>query len=410
MNNQPETKAGTDAESECIAAIDSRHADTNGLEEKSHPKTEATATTVAATVNASIPTVWRRTSSKHPLKPLRKRACAQRAELLVVKPPPEPKPWPSSSDVQVAESQSSPGPCEEIPGNQDSQDDWSKPVPCADTEAWPTDALSPDRLTLLRQYDLRLCYMCAETDTRTDENQCQPEQLHQDEQVVTTLVLWNIPSYYTKDALIAELEALCLQDSWDFLNLPVDASTQWSVGCAYINCRTPEHANIARAVLKGHSWFQGGGHVAAEVTDAVLQGYDVNVQHSRLTPIPRTVRYPEARPVVVNYEVIHPPTLPSDALNCTSQGLPCRQKSQVDECKPLNREARTISIAPVASSERENSTAKPASWAIVKDATEESGNRQGSNLHARVQPSTVGTDSAETMVSPLGLEWPTLGA
>lgn len=430
IRDQPEANSGTDAGKTCIAhtcsGAKAEIYEGSGLEEQSKPEKETITTSVTRAIDASIPTAWRRTSAKHPLKPLRKRGCVQRAEILDEKPPPERALSPQ--DGQVTGSQpfaDAMCPCDQTPSSDDAQDDWNKPVPCADAQAWPADASSPDRLTLLREYDLRMCYMCADNDPHTDQNMCQQEQPQENAKDVTTLVLCNLPSYYTKDALIAELEVLCLQDSWDFLSLPVDAATQWSVGCAYINCRTPAHANIARAVLMGHSWFQGDGHATAEVTDAVLQGYDVNVRHSRLTQMPRTDMYPGTRPVVVDYGTTHPlaPSsyvTPLSNVDCVALHPHCAKHGQSGGLIQPNQEVKTISIDSAGScsvmsmQHMHDRVAEPLSWAtrvkeVVEDATS-SANGQRGNLHGRVRPSTVGTDSVEMLASPLGLEWPTLGA
>lgn len=250
---------------------------------------------------------------------------------------------------------------------------------------------------------------------------------------MTTLMLRNIPSHYTKDTLIAELEALHLQDKWDFINLPVDAATQLNVGCAYMNCRTPSQANIVRSILLGHSWFHGPSD-PAEVADAVLQGYDANLRHCFLTSTAGPGMNPWLRSFVVNCDAIHTQALLSNVKDTSAIAL----KSNLEQTKPddlrssqddssmeenglssADSEIKTTSDSASmntsvtsSQSELDNNTAKLVSWAtLVAQGREEvasASNVQRRDV-CRNQSSTVGVESAaEALASPLGLEWPTL--
>jgi len=104
---------------------------------------------------------------------------------------------------------------------------------------------------------------------------------------VTTLMVQHVPSNYSQEVFLQELELLGLRKACNFVylpQLPMDPHSTWNVGCAFVNFNTVEDAERAREALTGHRWQVDprAGGLAAEVSDAVVQGYAANAQHYSL--------------------------------------------------------------------------------------------------------------------------------
>lgn len=107
---------------------------------------------------------------------------------------------------------------------------------------------------------------------------------------ITTLMIRNIPANYGQDMVFRELEALGLHLACNFIYLPylpVDTVMPWNIGCAFVNFWTPEDAERARSVLAGHVWtdYVTGHRKVADISNALIQGYEANVRHYNLTAV-----------------------------------------------------------------------------------------------------------------------------
>jgi len=104
---------------------------------------------------------------------------------------------------------------------------------------------------------------------------------------VTTLMVRNIPNAYTRDMFVEELGVLGFTGEYDFLYLPIDRSTQWNVGYAFVNFGTPEAAARCRAALAGYVFccYPHGSGKVTQVSPANLQGLEDNLEFYSKTAV-----------------------------------------------------------------------------------------------------------------------------
>lgn len=105
------------------------------------------------------------------------------------------------------------------------------------------------------------------------------------EKPVTTLMLRNVPNRCTRNGLQRELERLGLKDLFDFLYLPIDQSTQRSVGYAFVNFVGHESAALAAQVLTDCRFPQFPRTKPMQVAPAHLQGLEENLRHYSNTAV-----------------------------------------------------------------------------------------------------------------------------
>merc|ERR1712070_1335284 len=101
-------------------------------------------------------------------------------------------------------------------------------------------------------------------------------------QVVTTLMIRNIPNCYYQRDFVAELGALGFgADSFDFLYLPIDNGTRSNVGYAFINFVSGTLADKCMHTLHNYRFKKhrkASGKIAA-VSVAHIQGLEANLAH-----------------------------------------------------------------------------------------------------------------------------------
>mmetsp|Transcript_41371 Transcript_41371/g.119021 ORF Transcript_41371/g.119021 Transcript_41371/m.119021 type:complete len:980 (+) Transcript_41371:142-3081(+) len=102
-----------------------------------------------------------------------------------------------------------------------------------------------------------------------------------DSEKVTTLMIRNVPNRYDRILLMQELDELGFQGKYDFVYLPIDNSTQWNVGYAFVNFDLPECAKRCMAMLEGHQFFRfrQNNKRVAQVSVAHIQGLEKNLAH-----------------------------------------------------------------------------------------------------------------------------------
>lgn len=100
-------------------------------------------------------------------------------------------------------------------------------------------------------------------------------------QLVTTLMIRNIPNQYSRRHLIEELEKLGFGGTYDFLYLPMDNGTLSNVGYAFINFVDPSGAKRAMAVFKSYRWkrYRKQSGKMGTVSVAHIQGLENNLKH-----------------------------------------------------------------------------------------------------------------------------------
>merc|ERR1711870_60641 len=59
---------------------------------------------------------------------------------------------------------------------------------------------------------------------------------------LTTVMLRNLPSFFTRDMLVGLLDSLGFKNQYDLVHLPVDISTLSCRGFGFINFRMHQHA------------------------------------------------------------------------------------------------------------------------------------------------------------------------
>jgi len=103
----------------------------------------------------------------------------------------------------------------------------------------------------------------------------------QDKDSVTTLMVRNVPNRYDRAMLMQELDDLGFQDKYDFVYLPIDSSTHWNVGYAFVNFDEPKDAADCMARLEGHQFirFRHNNKRVAQVSVAHIQGLEKNLAH-----------------------------------------------------------------------------------------------------------------------------------
>jgi len=100
------------------------------------------------------------------------------------------------------------------------------------------------------------------------------------EQLVTTLMIRNIPNRYSQRELINELKSLGFGGTFDFLYIPLDLGTMSNVGYAFVNFVDHLWAEKCMEAFQNYRFrrHRQAGKVAA-VSVAHIQGLDGNLRH-----------------------------------------------------------------------------------------------------------------------------------
>lgn len=118
----------------------------------------------------------------------------------------------------------------------------------------------------------------------TQEEEAQ--KLEEADSTITAVVLMNIPTNYTRDMVISLLDKQGLASLYDFLYLPIDASSNENLGYFVINFISPEtcskfvgmyHGTLAQSCFPGMRTGQ-----LCEVRTAAVQGKQANYDRVRL--------------------------------------------------------------------------------------------------------------------------------
>lgn len=97
----------------------------------------------------------------------------------------------------------------------------------------------------------------------------------------TTVMIRNIPNRYTQHMLARELEALGLEGRFDFLYVPVDKTTLYNVGYAFVNFRDGQWAQRCMERLENYQFknYRKACGRFATVSVARIQGLEANLRH-----------------------------------------------------------------------------------------------------------------------------------
>jgi hypothetical protein len=118
---------------------------------------------------------------------------------------------------------------------------------------------------------------------------------------ITTLMIRNIPNMYTRSMLMEELDSLDFRTDYDFIYVPIDKSTQWNVGYAFVNFKTPEAAVRCMDVVTNYTFtrFEHGSGKVAQVSIAHIQGLERNLEYYSKTAV-QCARITTHRPLQLN--------------------------------------------------------------------------------------------------------------
>jgi len=106
-------------------------------------------------------------------------------------------------------------------------------------------------------------------------------------EAVTTLMLRNIPNAYTRRMLMSELDTLGFQGKYDFVYLPIDSTTQWNVGYAFVNLEDEATAKKLMRTMDGHQFqhCRTSKKRVAQISPAHIQGIEKNLEHLRSSAV-----------------------------------------------------------------------------------------------------------------------------
>jgi len=109
-----------------------------------------------------------------------------------------------------------------------------------------------------------------------------------DDNVITTLMIRNIPKSYTNQNIVGKLNELGLRRMFDFVYVPIDQSTSFNVGYAFVNFISAEAASECVRVLKGLKINKSSGLQHRKYIDVIpahMQGLYKNLEYYRCTAV-----------------------------------------------------------------------------------------------------------------------------
>merc|ERR1712050_172367 len=115
----------------------------------------------------------------------------------------------------------------------------------------------------------------------------------------TTVMLRNLPSFFTRDMLIELLESLGLVGKYDFVHLPVDLSRFSCLGFGFVNFRT--HYDALQFFKLAHgfrSWHSQSSKILDVSWSNPLQGLAAQVQKYRNSNIMHPSVPEQCRPML----------------------------------------------------------------------------------------------------------------
>lgn len=119
------------------------------------------------------------------------------------------------------------------------------------------------------------------------------------QQSSTTVMMSNIPADYTRDMLVTLMNDEGFYAKYDFLYLPIDFTTKFSNGYAFINFVTPVEAQRFQDHFKGFSqWAVASDQVCDVRWGNALQGIAAHVDRYRSSPVMHEDMPDECRPAV----------------------------------------------------------------------------------------------------------------
>jgi hypothetical protein len=128
-----------------------------------------------------------------------------------------------------------------------------------------------------------------------------------EKQNITTLMIRNIPNLYTRSMLMEELDSLNFNQEYDFIYLPIDKSTQWNVGYAFVNFVSSSAAMRCINVMPNYQFhcFEHGSNKVAQISIAHIQGLERNSEYYSNTAV-QAAKIQSHRPLVLAFKSCEP--------------------------------------------------------------------------------------------------------
>jgi len=102
----------------------------------------------------------------------------------------------------------------------------------------------------------------------------------------TTVMLRNLPNNYTREMLLAMLDAEGFLGKYDFTYLPIDFKTQACLGYAFVNLASPDIVQQFWAAFDGYSkWVLPSKKVCGVTWSGPHQGREAHVDRYRNSPV-----------------------------------------------------------------------------------------------------------------------------
>jgi len=149
---------------------------------------------------------------------------------------------------------------------------------------------------------------CSEDVGEDDKNAARPStQDSKQTGPMTTVMVRNIPTEYTRDMLIELMNSEGFEGDYDFLYLPIDFSSSNANGYAFVNFTSPDDAQRFQEHFKGFSkWAVSSENVCDISWSNVLQGLAAHVDRYRSSPVMHEEMPDECKPVVFSNGVRAP--------------------------------------------------------------------------------------------------------
>jgi RNA recognition motif-containing protein len=115
----------------------------------------------------------------------------------------------------------------------------------------------------------------------------------------TTVMLRNLPSFFTRDMLLELLKSLGFANKYDFVYLPTDVTVLSCLGYAFVNLRTHEDALQVFENAHGFTdWERQSSRVLAVSWSTPLQGLAAQIQRYRNSHIMHPRVPDQCRPLI----------------------------------------------------------------------------------------------------------------
>jgi hypothetical protein len=108
------------------------------------------------------------------------------------------------------------------------------------------------------------------------------EDVEASQQVLTTVVVRNIPRHFQVPDLLSEMQLVGFVNFITLVNLPQDRKKALNRGYAFVNFQTPDAAFCFLKALNGHQWHDSTDTAMADW--AIVQGHEATAALAQVPP------------------------------------------------------------------------------------------------------------------------------